>query len=214
MCACSHFVCVCEYMKKSMARCARPVLEKSTRGAQLHDDNSLWHCELVLKRCPMVQFVFTFSLSKFKILTHTVHACPVRRESLIAVTRNFGGQKNTRIGRGRYVHWLTYGHRRCRFGATSSPRLDHSRVGRPSLVTLLACTVASLRDAQEITGGGEGADGAEAEAEAATRTTKVVALGSAVVSAAMRMLFVRQLTVDVFSTCDVAYAGACGKGRR
>lgn len=29
------------------------------------------------------------------------------------------------------------------------------------------------------------------------------ALGPAMVSAAMRMLFLRQLTVDVFSTCDV-----------
>lgn len=142
-----------------------------------------------------------------------MHACSVCRESWIAVTRYFGGQKNTRIGRERYVHWLTCGHRRCRFGATSSPRLVHSPVGRSSLVAPLACTVASLHGAQGSTGGGGGADGAKAEATTTT-TTKVVALGSAIVSAAMRMLFVRQLTVDVFSSIDVAYAGAYGKGRR
>lgn len=56
---------------------------------------------------------------------------------------------------------------------------------------------------KEAGAGGEG-EGGEGDS-----TPAAVSLGSAMVSATMRLLFTRQLTVDVYSSCDAGDAGAC-----
>lgn len=57
---------------------------------------------------------------------------------------------------------------------------------------------------KEAGAGGEG-EGGEGDS-----TPAAVSLGSAMVSATMRLLFTRQLTVDVYSSCDAGGdAGAC-----
>lgn len=54
------------------------------------------------------------------------------------------------------------------------------------------------------------AAGAGSEGEAGEeKPGPSVSLGSAMVSASMRLLFTRQLTVDVYSSCDAGEAGAC-----
>lgn len=59
-----------------------------------------------------------------------------------------------------------------------------------------------------VEAGGEAGDGEQSEEAAAEAEAQAsMVLGSAVVSVAMRLLFTRQLTVDVHSTCDAEEAG-------